>query len=155
MPSISLSRRSALAVALLLLVALALAGRQLARTGTARAPAAAAPLESVGSSPASRRLLVVHVVGAVRRAGLYRLPDGSRVADAVGRAGGASLRADLSAINLAAPLVDGIQVLVPRRAEAVDGARDSGGRSSAGSSAAGTGALGTKLSLSSATAEEL
>ena len=59
--------------------------------------------------------LVVHVAGAVRRPGLYRLAEGKRVADAVARAGGATASADTAAINLAAPLADGTQVLVPRR----------------------------------------
>jgi competence protein ComEA len=60
--------------------------------------------------------LVVHVVGAVRRPGLYRLPDRSRISDAVARAGGATRKADLSAVNLAAPVSDGVQVVVPVRA---------------------------------------
>ncbi len=58
----------------------------------------------------------MHVVGAVRRPGLYRLRDGSRIADAVARAGGATRRADVSLVNLAAPVADGAQVVVPRRA---------------------------------------
>ena len=60
----------------------------------------------------------MHVAGAVRRPGLYRLAEGKRVADAVARAGGATASADTAAINLAAPLADGMQVLVPRRAPA-------------------------------------
>ncbi len=55
----------------------------------------------------------VHVAGAVRRPGLYRLPQGARVAAAVRRAGGPSARADLNLINLAARLQDGQQVVVP------------------------------------------
>jgi competence protein ComEA len=66
---------------------------------------------SVNSAPK----LVVHVVGAVRRPGLYRLPDRSRISDAVKRAGGPTRRADLSAVNLAAPVADGLQVVVPAR----------------------------------------
>jgi competence protein ComEA len=57
----------------------------------------------------------VHVAGAVRRPGLYRLPAGARVAAAVRRAGGPAPAADLDLINLAARLQDGQQVVVPER----------------------------------------
>lgn len=57
--------------------------------------------------------VVVDVTGAVRRPGVYRLPAGSRVEDAVARAGGAEGDAVLEAINLAARLADGQQVVVP------------------------------------------
>jgi competence protein ComEA len=63
----------------------------------------------------SHAKIVVHVVGAVRRPGLYALRDGARIADAVRRAGGTTRKADLEAINLAAPVEDGLQVVVPRR----------------------------------------
>jgi competence protein ComEA len=59
--------------------------------------------------------VVVDVTGAVARPGVYRLPAGARVTDAVGRAGGASAGALLEAINLAARLADGQQVVVPKR----------------------------------------
>ncbi|HVL64921.1 MAG TPA: ComEA family DNA-binding protein [Actinomycetota bacterium] len=69
--------------------------------------------------------LLVHVAGAVRRPGLYRLPEGSRIADAVDAAGGPRRAAHLHALNLAAPVVDGARVEVPWRdrepAEAVSG----------------------------------
>jgi competence protein ComEA len=57
----------------------------------------------------------VHVVGAVRRPGLYRLEDGARIADALRRAGGATRKADLSLVNLAAQISDGSQIVVPKR----------------------------------------
>ena len=60
------------------------------------------------------RDVVVHVAGAVERPGVYRLPAGSRVTDAVRRAGGFARRANHDAINLAARLSDGQQVVVPR-----------------------------------------
>lgn len=59
--------------------------------------------------------VVVDVTGAVARPGVYRLPSGARVTDAVRRAGGATRAAVLEAINLAAQLTDGQQVVVPRR----------------------------------------
>jgi competence protein ComEA len=59
--------------------------------------------------------LVVDVTGAVGRPGVYRLPAGSRVEDAVRRAGGPTARAELEALNRAARLADGQQVVVPER----------------------------------------
>jgi len=59
--------------------------------------------------------VVVDVTGAVAKPGVYRLPAGARVTDAVNRAGGASGGALLEAINLAARLADGQQVVVPKR----------------------------------------
>lgn len=61
--------------------------------------------------------VVVHVSGAVKKAGVYRLSPDSRVADALEQAGGATEHADLDALNLAAPLHDGQQIHVPRKGE--------------------------------------
>ena len=119
MPSISRARAVAYLVAVLAL--LAVGGRFLvgeltpARGGaeTADLTFDATPVAENGPTP---RSLVVHVVGAVARPGLYRLAGGSRVDDAIREAGGAKRLADLSLVNLAAPVVDGQQVVVPRRA---------------------------------------
>jgi competence protein ComEA len=70
------------------------------------------------SSSGSGGDVVVDVTGAVARPGVYRLPAGARVTDAVERAGGASRGALLEAINLAARLADGQQVVVPKRGPA-------------------------------------
>ena len=112
MPSFQVSRRQALVAVVALLGLLAIAGRTLAGAG-ASSPLPQAELVEEPSVAAAR--LTVHVAGAVRRPGLYRLTEGSRVADAVARAGGATAKADTAAVNLAAPLADGIQVLIPNR----------------------------------------
>jgi competence protein ComEA len=93
---------------------------------------------------------LVDVAGAVRRPGVYRLREGDRVQDAVRRAGGAMRRAELDAINLAAKVVDGQQIVVPQRGSAAGVA--------AGQPAASTGDAtpsGPPISLNSATAEQL
>ena len=76
------------------------------------------PLPADGSRTTSAPAdVAVHVAGAVARPGLYHLPAGSRVADAVARAGGKLPGGDLDRLNLAGRLVDGQKVLVPRRGE--------------------------------------
>jgi competence protein ComEA len=115
-------------------------------------PAAGAPAIEVGEGAGggSSSRVTVHVAGAVRRPGVYRLSARSRVVDAVRRAGGARRRADLSALNLAAKVEDGRQVVVPLRvAPGAGGAAASGG-------AAGTGsAPEVPIDLNTATPEQL
>jgi competence protein ComEA len=141
MPTLSLSRRQALLAAAALLVALVVAGRYLAGAGTSAPPQQAASV--VREQPAERPALLVHVVGAVREPGLYRLREGSRVADAVERAGGATPKADLALVNLAAPIADGTQILVPARSPTPAGGGGGGG------------AEGGPVHLNTATVEEL
>jgi competence protein ComEA len=88
--------------------------------------------------------VVVDVTGAVARPGVYRLPAGARVTDAVQRAGGASRGALLEAINLAARLADGQQVVVPKR-----------GPAGAPLATAGSTAEEGPISLGTATVEQL
>jgi len=79
----------------------------------------AAPTEpTTPTEPAPSAEVVVHVSGAVKRAGVYRLAPESRVADAIEQAGGATEHADLDALNLAEPLQDGQKIHVPRKGEA-------------------------------------
>jgi competence protein ComEA len=63
--------------------------------------------------------LYVHVCGQVRKPGVYQLPAGARVFQAVEAAGGATEEAEQSAINLAAHLNDGEQIYLPKKGEAV------------------------------------
>lgn len=87
---------------------------------TSRDPVVAAPATAPdrGSRTASARVHV-HVAGAVQSPGLYRLPAGARVADAIEAAGGPRGRADLDAVNLAEELRDGVKIEVPVRGGAV------------------------------------
>jgi competence protein ComEA len=103
---------------------------------------AASGAPSVSVAPARDGSVVVHVVGAVRRPGVYRLRLGQRVEDAISRAGGAGGVADLQAINLAAKVADGQQVVVPRRAAAGGVGAAAGGGAGAGGAAAGGAAAG-------------
>ena len=137
---ITLTRRQVVTLAVPLLALLVLAGSRLTSAGTT-SPQSVAPLKVVDSTSAPPPI-IVDVVGAVHRSGLYRLREGMRVADAVEKAGGPTVKADLTAINLAAPVVDGQQILVPSKV------------ASAGAGVALPGA-GVKVSLSSATLEQL
>jgi competence protein ComEA len=89
---------------------------------------------------------VVHVAGEVRSPGVYRLPAGSRVADAIERAGGATGDAAEDAINLAAEVADGQQVVVPAGVK---------GGSSAAGAAGPPGSTEGPISLGTATIEQL
>jgi competence protein ComEA len=128
----SLTRTRALVLALCA-VALVLAGGRVLRPAAPRGAAPplirAKPAPVPGEAGPSAGLVVVDVAGAVRRAGLYRLPHGSRIADAIARAGGATARAELDLVNLAAPLADGEQVLVPARGASPAGAGGPSGQS--------------------------
>jgi competence protein ComEA len=93
--------------------------------------------------------VVVHVAGAVASPGVQRLPIGSRVIDAVDAAGGALPDADLPRVNLAALLVDGQQVYVPKPGEQPPPA------AGAGPSAVGGDAPGSLVNLNTATPEQL
>jgi competence protein ComEA len=141
-----LSRRRLLIAAGCLALLLFLGSKLLARPQSAGlAPPVAPPTETAGA-PA---VLVVDVVGAIRRPGLYRLEQGARIADAVARAGGATAKADLALINLAAPLADGEQVVVPKRGAAAPSVAPSGAGASGGVASSGP------VHLSTATLEQL
>lgn len=116
--------------------------RSLPQPVAIRAEPVAAP--SASASPA---LLIVHVAGWVQREGVYELPEGSRVIDALDAAGGPRKGAALSALNLAALLTDGQQVLVGKETAAPPG-----DVTEAGSDPAGGTAL---VNINSAGVEEL
>jgi competence protein ComEA len=112
-------RRRALIATVVLVCVLALAGRAMLRPSPMHVPPPVR-VERDSSGPAARAAPVfVDVVGAVRRPGLYRLRTGARVAEAVARAGGATPKAELELVNLAALVADGEQVVVPRRGAGV------------------------------------
>jgi competence protein ComEA len=134
--------RSQIVVYAAVAIAVLLVGVRWIRSSSAPAPPGgdAIAFGADGFEPGAdtTRDVVVHVAGAVARPGVYRLPAGARVADAVRRAGGLGRGAAEDSINLAARLSDGQQVVVPGRGAAV---------------AAGTGE--GPISLGSATADQL
>jgi competence protein ComEA len=134
----------AIAVALLLVGARAIRSEG-GGTGQSFAADAGGGASSSGGFTLSGQAsdLVVDVTGAVARPGVYRLPAGSRVEDAIQRAGGASGEAELEAVNRAARLADGQQVVVPERGPA------------GVALAAGAGEEEGPISLGTATVEQL
>jgi competence protein ComEA len=166
MPEISRSQLATYAVIALVVVVLGVRFMQRQETAsggpaTSAASGAAPDGESASGSGAVRiarpaaKGSVVHVAGAVRRPGVYRLEAGARVQDAVRRAGGTRAGADVNGINLAAKVVDGQQVVVPARGRATAGATPAPGATAAGAGAAGTAPAGPPISLNNATAEQL
>jgi competence protein ComEA len=102
-------------------------------------------------------VFVVDVVGAVRKAGVVSLPGSARVVDAVNAAGGALPTADLDRINLAAHLVDGMRISVPRRGAPADPAEPTNdpGATGSGPAADGTPTASTPLDLNTASEPQL
>jgi len=114
--------------------------------GSAITPAPTTPPPSV----------IVHVLGQVTAPGVYELPPGSRIIDAVGAAAGFAAAADQGALNLAAPLSDGEQIYVPKPGEQPPPAASTGaGAAPAPQSGGGAAAAGAKVDLNTATLEQL
>ena len=126
--------------------------------GGADAPEAA---EGTGTGPGTGPgpgggPLTVHVVGAVAAPGVVSVPAGSRAVDAVAAAGGMTAEADPAGVNLARPLADGEQVVVPRPGEVV-AAPALPGTAAAGAAGAGgaPGAPAAPVDLNTASAAQL
>ena len=145
--------RSQLAVYGAIAVVLLLVGARAIRSedGGAAAGSSGGFSSSSSSGPDSFHLsdgggpdVVIDVAGAVRRPGVYRLPAGARVTDAVKRAGGETPGALLDAVNLAARLADGQQIVIPEE-----------GPSGVGAPGTVPGADDGPISLGSATVEQL
>jgi competence protein ComEA len=147
-PEIPPRQLAACGLAVLAVVVLAL--WHLSRGGAgaeAGAPPSAAAIR-VEDGDSRGGAVIVHVAGAVRQPGVYRMRPSARVDDAVGRAGGATGRADLSQVNLAAKVEDGRQVLVPEKVRVAAGASPS-------AAAATVTQPGVPLNLNTATLEQL
>jgi competence protein ComEA len=137
-----LSRSQLLVYAVIAIAVLLVGARWIRSSGDGSAEGAEVSFAADSSHEGEgTRDVVVHVAGDVARPGVYRLPAGSRVTDAVRRAGGFAGGASQDAINLAARLSDGQQVVVPGRGTVADGS------ASAGQSG--------PISLGSATVEQL
>lgn len=111
--------------------------------------------EAGGNPP---RQVVIHVAGAVVRAGIVELPQGSRLYEAIAAAGGSAPDADPDQLNLAAVLEDGQKVLVPRQGETLpSGSAPAGAPGVGGGPAGSTGSSGApgKINVNTAGVEEL
>jgi competence protein ComEA len=118
----ALSRGELIGLVALLAVTLGGAGLWYVRSLPRPVEVAAAPSGGTASAPASASpspevVVLVDVAGWVRRPGVYEFTEGARVIDAIDAAGGARSGAVLEALNLAAPLTDGTQILVPREGQ--------------------------------------
>jgi competence protein ComEA len=129
----ALSRGELIGLVALLAVTLGGAGLWYVRSLPRPVEVAAAPSRETASAPASASpspevVVLVDVAGWVRRPGVYEFTEGARVIDAIDAAGGARSGAVLEALNLAALLIDGTQIVVPREGqEGVEPAPVAGG----------------------------
>lgn len=115
-------------------------------------PAAGAAAGSTASPTAGT--VTVDVAGKVRRPGVATLPAGSRVVDALEKAGGPRGRVDVTGLNLARVLVDGEQILVGRAAQAATGVQP-GGLAASASTAAPDVTSGALVNINTATSGQL
>lgn len=124
--------------------------------GVVLAPVSASPPAAAAQSAAPAPDLTVYVCGAVRAPGVVRLPAGARVTDALELAGGPTAKAELAAVNLAAPLADGQQIVVPERGQAAAlAAAGPAAPGVPGAQSAGQAGAGGLVNINTATLEEL
>jgi len=173
-PRLAMGRQSAVAVGVVVVLGLIACGFLVLRPGPSEAvlpprapasvssavPGAAQPVPSAGSLPVAPGGggLSVYVVGQVREPGVVSVAAGARVGDAVEAAGGATPKADLTAINLARKVADGEQILVPRPGEAAPAGTTSGSAGPSGPGepgGPGAGAGSGLVNLNSATEADL
>jgi competence protein ComEA len=170
---VGLSRRQIIAYAAVAVVVVAIGVRYVVLPRQAGPPEAqAVVLAPVAASPAMQGAaggaaepagtavspgpdLVVYVCGAVRSPGVVRLPAGARVTDALEIAGGPTAKAELAAVNLAAPLTDGQQIVVPEKGAGGAVAAGSATAAGLGVTEGGAAAPGALVNINSATLEEL
>jgi competence protein ComEA len=148
------------AVGLVLLTGCLWAGYSLTQAQSSQLPApepsvvvSAGPEVVPAVSPTPTPDIRVHVVGQVKAPGVVSVPEGSRVEDVIAAAGGFTAGADSDELNLAAVAVDGSQIIVGSKDSPRGEVRLPGAGATAEGSASAT--LGTKVSLNSATAEQL
>lgn len=110
------------------------------------APGGDTPAPAASASPSPAAVLLVDVAGWVRRPGVYEFEEGARVIDAIDAAGGARTGAMLESLNLAAPLTDGSQILVPKEGDEAAAPAPSG---------SGEAVAGALINVNSASATEL
>jgi competence protein ComEA len=146
---IEVSRQQLVVYAAALLAIALIGARYLKESGGRAAPPPSAKVElGRGAAGGGGGKAFVHVTGAVRRPGVYRVPSWARLDAAIRRAGGTTRRADLQGVNLAAKVSDGQQVIVPAR---VRGAGPAGAAAAAGM----PGEAAAPISLNTATVEQL
>ena len=127
-------------------------------TSTTRVASYSPSSLATSTSTTATGVLVVDVVGAVNHPGVVSMPSSARVVDAVTAAGGARPNADLDRINLAAHLVDGMRIAVPRRgfpADAAGPSADPGGSAPSGGGAGGAPTAEAPVDLNTATQAQL
>ncbi len=134
------------------IVAFVLLHRPAPRTAEQAEPlrSTSAPVGGQGGGGQPGSAATVHVVGAVRKPGVVRLPPDARVADAIAAAGGASGKADQARVNLARKVVDGEQIVVPAVGEQADAAPAPGPTSAGSAGGGGAAAAGDLVNINTA-----